>query len=129
MQAARKALKRKMAKETAALTEEEMKNYMHIYSLHQQFEKLAKELEFELFPEIYDMQGDSISDAKMRRQGKSPMNAEYTARVNEKRRRLGFLALGENSLPVDSTLQYCRDLIAGNRKYEPVEVGKDQEKA
>ncbi len=83
MQAAKKAIKRKVEKETENLTEEEMKNYMHIYSLHQKFEKLAKDLEFELFPEIYDMQGDSISDAKMRRQGKSPMNAEYTEKVNE----------------------------------------------
>ena len=101
---------------------------MHIDSLHQQFEKLAKELEFELFPEIYDMQGDSISDAKMRRQGKSPMSAEYTEKVNKKRRRLGFLPLGADGLPVDDTLQYCRDLIAGKRKYAPVEVEKDQEK-
>lgn len=124
MTAAKKAYNKKVLKETEGMTQKDKQNYMFVEEMVQKFEKLARELEFELFPEIYDMQGDSISDANMRRQGKSPMNAEYTEKVNEKRRRLGFLPLGENGLPVDSALQYCKDLIIGTRKYAPEKVAK-----
>ncbi len=124
MTAAKKAYKRKVAAETANMTEKEKQKYMAAEEMTQKTEKLARERHQELFPEAYDMMGDSSSDSQMRRQGKNPMSEEYTAKVNEKRRRLGFLLLGENGLPVDSAWQYCRDLIIGTRKYAPEKVAK-----
>ncbi len=88
MTAAKKAYNKKVLKETEGMTQEDKQNYMFVEEMVQKFEKLARELEFELFPEIYDMQGDSISDANMRRQGKSPMNAEYTGQENMHQKKL-----------------------------------------
>ena len=103
------------------MTDEEIKNYELIESLSTPTEDVIRGLHETLFPETYDMMGDSIHDAKMRRHGKNPMSSEYTKEVNARRRRLGFAPLGSNGLPTDyaQTLQYCEDLIRGKKKYRP----------
>ena len=118
MTAEKKAYKRKVAAETANMTEEEKQKYMADEEMAQKFEKLARERHQELFPEAYEMMGDSTSDSKMRQQGKNPMSEEYTAKVNERRKKLGFQPLGDNGLPVDNgaTMQYCEDLISKKKR-------------
>ncbi len=112
MNAAKKAYNRKILKETEGMSPEEKKKYMLAEEKKKELEKRARDLEFQLFPENYDQVYDSLSDSKMRQQGKNPMSAEYIAKVNECRAKLGVTPLGENGLPVDnSTLEYCRDLI------------------
>jgi hypothetical protein len=51
---------------------------------------LARELHVALFSEEYDHVYDSISEAKARARGKNPMNAEYIAKTNNRRAKLGF---------------------------------------
>ena len=53
----------------------------------------TKEVHLEIFPEEYDQQIDSVSDAKDRRQGKNPMCAAYVAKVNSRRNTLGISPL------------------------------------
>ena len=119
MTAAKKAYNRKVLKETEGMSKEEKQNYIFIEEMIKKFEKLSRELESELFPELSDEYYDSNSDSAMRRRGESPMSAEYTIKVNERRAKLGFKPLGKNGLPVDSTSQYCKDLITSKRKYTP----------
>jgi len=119
MQAAKKAYSRKMLKETEGMTTEEKKNYVLVEEMIGKFEDLARELENKLFPERYDMVSDSIQDSKMRKQGKNPMSAAYTEKVNTRRQKLGFMSLGKDGLPVDSTMDYCKDLITKRAKYNP----------
>ena len=121
MDAATKARKRKISHETSGFTKEEIEIYMLVDKLGQEFNDMARKLHYELFPETYDMTGDSIEDAKMRKDGKNPMSSEYTIEVNERRQRLGFAPLGDNGLPTDNaqTLQYCEDLITSKIKYKP----------
>lgn len=121
MTAEKKAYNRRVAEETVNMTKEEKQKYILVEELTQKFENLVKDLHFELFPETYDMVGDSSEDAKMRRQGKNPMSTDYTQKVNDRRRRLRFEPLGKDGLPTDSsdTIQYCKDLIMGTVKYRP----------
>lgn len=51
---------------------------------------LGRELHAALFPEEYDHMYDSVSEAKDRRRGKNPMNAEYMEKTNTLRAQLGF---------------------------------------
>ena len=51
---------------------------------------LGGELHAALFPEEYDHMYDSVSEAKDRRRGKNPMNAEYMEQTNTLRAQLGF---------------------------------------
>jgi hypothetical protein len=51
-------------------------------------QQLGRELHAALFPEEYDYFYDSISDAKDRQRGKSPMNAEYVEKTNTLRAQL-----------------------------------------
>ena len=121
MDAATKARKRKISQETSDFTNEEVEIYMAIDELSQEFNDLARKLHYKLFPETYDMVGDSMGDAKMRMRGKNPMSSEYTKKVNIRRQGLGFAPLGSDGIPTDNyqTLQYCKDLIIGKIKYKP----------
>lgn len=51
---------------------------------------LGRELHAALFPEEYDHIYDSVAEAKDRKRGKNPMNAEYVEKTNQLRARLGF---------------------------------------
>ena len=121
MTAAKKAYNKKVARETDGMSQEEKEHYLFVEKMIDRFENLVRELGIELFPEIYDRTGDSIRDSQMRQLGKNPMSPEYTEKVNERRKKLGFRPLGANGLPVDhgATIQYCEDLITGKIKYKP----------
>jgi hypothetical protein len=67
-------------------------------------ETLTKEAHLEIFPEEYDQQMDSISDAKDRRQGKNPMCAGYAAKVNSRRKALRVSPLNENGIPTNNEI-------------------------
>ena len=102
---------------------EEKKKYMLAEEQKKELEKRVRDLEFQLFPENYDQVGDSMSDSKMRKQGKNPMSAEYTAKVNARRVKLGVTPLGENGLPVDnSAFQYCINLLSDKINHIPKTV-------
>jgi len=109
---------------TEDMTEEEIENYELIKSLNTPSKEVVQGLHERLFPEAYDMMGDSVGDAKMRRHGQNPMSKEYTDKVNTRRRRLGFPPLGNDGLPPDISkeLQYCTDLISGKQKYRPGDI-------
>lgn len=64
---------------------------------------LAKNIHHEMFPEEYDFMMDSNSDATRRRRGINPMRAEYTERVNARRKQLGVPPLGSDGLPTCRT--------------------------
>ena len=119
MTATKKAYNKKVSKETEGMSQEEKQNYMFVEEMIQRFENLARELENELFPERYNMIGDSTHDSKMRMQGKNPMSAEYTKKVNERRKKLGFQPLGKDGAPVDYTMEYCKDLLTKKIRYAP----------
>jgi hypothetical protein len=51
---------------------------------------LGRELHAALFPEEYDHMYDSVSEAKDRRRGKNPMNAEYMEKTKSLRAQLEF---------------------------------------
>jgi len=85
---------------------------------NQQISQLARTLHFELFPEESDNQLDSISDAADRRRGINPMSAEYTAKVNARREKLGVSPLGLNGMPTtndswDVAFREARKRVAG----------------
>jgi hypothetical protein len=85
----------------------------------QQISQLARTLHFELFPEESDNQLDSISDAADRRRGINPMSAEYTAKVNARRKELGVTPLGPNGMPTnedswDAAYREARKRVTGS---------------
>ena len=48
---------------------------------------------------------------------KNPMRAEYAAKINVRRVKLGVTPLEEKGFPVDnSVFQYCKDLITGKKR-------------
>ena len=53
-------------------------------------QQLGRELHAALFPEEHDHVYDSISEAKDRQRGISPMNLEYIEKTNARRAQLGF---------------------------------------
>ncbi|WP_372982667.1 hypothetical protein [Marinobacter sediminum] len=71
-------------------------------TLDNRISELARSIHAEWFPEEYDHFYDSIADASDRRTGINPMSAEYTQRVNERRRKLGVTALAENGMPTSN---------------------------
>jgi len=62
----------------------------------EEFQRRVRERHIALFPEEYDHMFDSFSDARERQKGRSPMNPEYMARVNESRMEMGFEPLSKN---------------------------------
>ena len=94
MNRAEKEMLKKRTEVRKGLSEEESRKL-------DQLEEMINKIHFELFPEEYDSMMDSIADANDRRQGINPMNADYTAEVNARRRTLGVPPLGVNGLPVD----------------------------
>jgi hypothetical protein len=68
-------------------------------ALDEKISGIARTIHAEWFPEEYDHQLDSIADAADRKRGISPMSADYTAGVNERRRKLGVSPLGANGMP------------------------------
>lgn len=61
-------------------------------------QQLARQIHTERFPEEYDFMYDSHADVADRRKGKDPMSDKYTAKVSEKRRKLGVGQLSENGM-------------------------------
>ena len=94
MNRAAKEMAKKRAEAVKGLSAEE------VFKLDQ-LKSLTKKVHFEMFPEEYDEQMDSISDANDRRRGKNPMRAEYVAKVNDCRKVLGVSPLGDNGMPTD----------------------------
>lgn len=75
-------------------------------------ETAIKRVQSLLFPEETDFMGDSISEAKGRRQGINPMSKEYQARVAERRVSFGVSPLTESGLAADnSSLEYTKKLL------------------
>lgn len=68
-------------------------------ALKSEIAELARKIHIEKFPEEYDHYNDSIADAADRRNGISPMNADYISKVAEKRRREGVEPLSANGMP------------------------------
>jgi hypothetical protein len=95
MNRAGKEMAKKRAEAVKGLSAEE------VFKLDQ-LKSLTREVHFEMFPEEYDDQMDSISDAKDRRRGKNPMSAEYVAKVNNRRKALGVSPLGDNGMPTNN---------------------------
>ena len=101
------------------LSKAEIKRVNEEDARNQQISQLARTLHFELFPEEYDNQLDSISDAADRRRGIIPMNAEYTAKVNARREELGVSPLGLNGMPTtndswDAAYREARKRVTGS---------------
>ena len=92
----------RVAKEMAKKRAEAVKGLSveEVFKLDQ-LKLLTKKVHFEMFPEEYDEQMDSISDANDRLRGKNPMRAEYVAKVNDRRKVLGVSPLGDNGMPTD----------------------------
>lgn len=61
--------------------------------------ELARKIHIEKFPEEYDHYNDSIADASDRRNGISPMSADYVAMVAHKRLKEGVTPLAANGMP------------------------------
>lgn len=83
-----------------SLTDAEIKLVDEQDALNEKVSGIARTIHIEWFPEEYDHQMDSIADAADRRRGISPMNAEYTAKVNARRKKLGVQPLGPDGMPV-----------------------------
>lgn len=64
---------------------------------------LAHAYRTKYFPEEFDHAYDSAWDRAERKQGQSPMTADYLSRVNARREALGATPLGENGLPIDDS--------------------------
>ena len=62
----------------------------------EEFQRRVRARHSELFPEEYDHMFDSISDARERKKGRSPMNPDHLARANESRMAMGFEPLSES---------------------------------
>ncbi|MHA7941721.1 hypothetical protein ACJOV8_001405 [Formosa sp. 3Alg 14/1] len=74
--------------------------------------KLKVELHAEIFSEEFDYKFDSMADAADRKNGKSPMSEEYTAKVNSKREKLGVSNLNASGLPKDNSSElYIENVI------------------
>jgi len=78
----------------------------------------ATELHAALFPEEYDCVYDSISEAKDRRRGISPMSAEYIAKTNARRKLLGFAPFKETSSsgPRMDTFSWVKEELLNGRE-------------
>lgn len=99
MNKAKKEKARKLREAYENMSKAEFQKFMR----KQQIQSLAQTIHFELFPEEYDEIMDSYSEAKDRRRGINPMSAEYTERVNARRKGLGVPPLGPNGLPACRT--------------------------
>ena len=65
-----------------------------------------------LFNEEWNALHDSTSEAKKRASGQSPMDSEYTARINAKRESFRVTPLGENGMSQDeSSVEFCEMVI------------------
>lgn len=81
------------------LSEAEIKRVDEQDALNERISGIARSIHADWFPEEYDHQLDSIADAADRKRGISPMSADYTEGVNERRRKLGVQPLGANGMP------------------------------
>lgn len=94
---AEEARKRRKARD--GLSEPEIKRLDADELRERLITELARKIHIEKFPEEYDHYNDSIADAADRRNGISPMNADYIAKITEKRRQQGVTPLAPNGLP------------------------------
>jgi len=76
---------------------------------------LARRIHAEESPEEYDCMFDSYADTKDRATGKNPMNADYIAKVNARRKKKGFDSLSENGTPPNDKTYICADDEARRR--------------
>jgi hypothetical protein len=83
----------------AGKTESEIESINREDVLNTAISKLAQEIHIQRYPEEYDHYSDSIADASDRRNGVSPMSAEYIARIAEKRLKEGVAPLAANGMP------------------------------
>jgi hypothetical protein len=94
------------------LPESERSALLHQKQADERVEKLALQLQQTIFPEEYDLVGDSMHDAKLRKQGVNPMSKDYSQRINEKRILLGVSPLSPAGLRVDnSSIIFCRERV------------------
>jgi hypothetical protein len=76
---------------------------------HQAIDELARKLHAERFPEEYDFVYDSIQDAEDRKRAVNPMNADYIAQIEVKRRSQGVSPLSASGMATSNdTLEVCR---------------------
>jgi hypothetical protein len=80
---------RKYKEARAGLSAHEIKLLDEKEAQENRLSKLIGSVHFELFPEEYDFQYDSVLDAKERAQGINPMSPEYISKVDERRLALG----------------------------------------
>lgn len=82
------------------LNDAEIKHLDEQDALRERISEIAQIIHADWFPEEYDHQLDSIADAEDRKRGISPMSAEYTEMVNERRQKRGVAPLGKNGMPI-----------------------------
>tara|TARA_R110001583_G_scaffold193306_1_gene361388 strand:- start:1380 stop:1748 length:369 start_codon:yes stop_codon:yes gene_type:complete len=81
------------------LSNTEIKSVNEQDALNEQISAVTRTIHADWFPEEYDHQLDSIADAADRKRGISPMSADHTKKVNERRQKLGAPPLGANGMP------------------------------
>lgn len=99
MNRAKKEEAKKLREAYESMSPEELEEFER----KRRIKSLAERIHSELFPEEYDFMMDSIADAKDRRRGLNPMNADYTTKVNARREELGVSPLADNGMPTDNS--------------------------
>ena len=99
MNKAKKEEARKLREAYETMSAEELREF----NRKRRIQAFAEQIHVEMFPEEYDLMMDSNADVADRRRGKNPMSAEYTEKVNARRKELGVPPLGPNGLPACRT--------------------------
>jgi len=99
------------------LTEEQIKELDAREAVDRFVENRIRALHAERFTEEYDHMGDSHLDSEERSRGINPMSAEYTAKVNERRVKLGVEPLSANGLAqTGKSMELCREEVLQDMK-------------
>jgi len=140
MNRAKKEEMRKHREARQGLTPEEIKALDVQDAENNMVENLTRKIHAEKFSEEYDFMCDSIADANDRKNGKSPMNDAYIAKINKKRQRLGVTPLSENGMSTSlDTWDLCqreaKESINNIRmkideiifyKWDPLQISKEE---
>lgn len=85
----------------------------------EEFQRLVRKRHIELFPEEYDYMFDSPSDIRDRQKGRSPMNVDHMANVNESRKKMGFEPLSEKGYAVSQdTYRYVEARMRAGKEVD-----------
>ena len=101
------------------LTDYEIEKLRKIQQDPTNFATQVGDLKNAMFGEEWDFMGDSMAEAKDRSRGINPMNAEYTDRVNTKRKAFGVIPIDEIGTAEDISSQlFCEEVVRHTKNYQ-----------